>query len=67
MAVGGESELCYEQIVTDLAIENFSMGSFQIQLGLTKETYGFKGILGVDFMMKSGLIIDFHKNVAFRE
>lgn len=65
--VGGESELCYEQIVTDLAIENFSMGSFQVQLGLTKETYGFKGILGVDFMIKSRLIIDFQENVAFRK
>jgi hypothetical protein len=43
------------------------MGSFQIQLGLTKETYGLNGIFGVDFMIKSGLVINFKNNVASRE
>lgn len=47
--VGGESELCYEQSVTNLEIDNFQLESFQIQLGITKETYGFNEILGVDF------------------
>ncbi|MDC3413175.1 retropepsin-like domain-containing protein [Aquibacillus sp. 3ASR75-11] len=57
--VGGESELCYEQTVYDLEIDHYKMDSFQLQLGITKETYGFNGILGVDFMTKSNLIIDF--------
>lgn len=58
--VGGESELCYEQTVSNLGIDSYFMESFPIQLGITKETYGFNGILGVDFMIKSGMIIDFH-------
>lgn len=65
--VGGESELCYEQTVIDLEINNYLLDSFQIQLGITKETYGFNGILGVDFMIKSGLIIDFNEKVALRK
>lgn len=65
--VGGESELCYEQTVTDLEIEKFPLDSFQVQLGMTKETYGFNGILGVDFMLKSSLIIDFKEKVALRK
>ncbi|MEN1966661.1 aspartyl protease family protein [Lentibacillus sp. N15] len=59
--VGGESELCYKQTVTGLEIDNYLMGSFQMQLGITRETYGFNGILGVDFMLKSGLLIDFYE------
>lgn len=62
--VGGESELCYEQTVSDIKIDSYWIGSFQLQLGITKETYGFNGILGVDFMMKSGLIIDFQRLVT---
>lgn len=65
--VGGESELCYEQTVSGLVIDDFSLNSFQLQLGITKETYGFNGILGVDFMLKSGLIIDFQEMIATRK
>lgn len=65
--VGGESELCYEQTVTDLEIENFPLDSFQIQLGMTKETYGFNGILGVDYMIKSKVIIDFKEKLVLRK
>ncbi|WML53311.1 aspartyl protease family protein [Neobacillus sp. PS3-12] len=65
--VGGESELCYEQTVTQFEIDNFLLDSFHIQLGITKETYGFNGILGVDFMIMSGLIIDFNEKQAFRK
>jgi hypothetical protein len=64
--VGGESELCYEQTITDFEIDNYLLDSFQIQLGMTKETYGFNGILGVNFMIKSGLIIDFKEKAGFR-
>jgi Aspartyl protease len=65
--IGGESELCYEQTVLNLKIDNYLMDSFTIQLGITKETYGFNGILGVDFMMKAGLIIDFQEMIAERK
>jgi hypothetical protein len=43
--VGGESELCFEQTVKDLEIDNYLMNSFQLQLGITKETYGFMEFL----------------------
>lgn len=62
--VGGESELCYEQIVSDIKINNYLFDSFQLQLGITKETYGFNGILGVDFMIESGIIIDFNEMIV---
>lgn len=65
--VDGESELCYEQTVDGLEIDCFSLNSFQLQLGITKETYGFNGILGVDFMIESGLIIDFNVREAHRK
>lgn len=55
------------ETVTDLEIEKFPLDSFQVQLGMTKETYGFNGILGVDFMLKSSLIIDFKEKVALRK
>ncbi|MHC0038699.1 retropepsin-like aspartic protease [Pseudoneobacillus sp. C159] len=62
--VGGESELCYEQIVSDIKINNHLFESFQLQLGITKETYGFNGILGIDFMIESGAIIDLKKMIV---
>ena len=65
--VGGESELCFEQTVRDLGIDNFLLNSFQLQLGITKETYGFNGILGIDFMIKSGLVIDLKEKTAYRK
>jgi hypothetical protein len=65
--VGGESELCYEQIVTDIKINDHFFNSLQIQLGIIKETYGFNGILGVDFMNESNIIIDFNEMVVKQE
>ncbi|GIP44606.1 hypothetical protein J45TS6_30650 [Paenibacillus sp. J45TS6] len=58
--VGGSSELCYQQIVSDLSTDSIQ---FTIQLGLTKEPYGFDAILGVDFFYKYGLKIDFENLV----
>lgn len=57
--VGGTSEICYEQIVHHLKIDNHDLSSFPIQLGTIRETYGFDGILGIDFMLKSKLVADF--------
>ncbi|MFZ3591331.1 hypothetical protein ACOI1C_19400 [Bacillus sp. DJP31] len=54
------------QSVTDLKVDDFQMDTFQLQLGITKETYGFNGILGVDFMVRSGMIIDFEELNAKR-
>lgn len=62
--VGGESELCYEQIVSDLKINHHLFESFKLQLGITKETDGFNGILGIDFMIESGAIIDLKEMIV---
>lgn len=62
--IGGESELCYEQIVSDIKINHHLFNSFQLQLGITKETYGFNGILGIDFMVESGAIIDLKEMIV---
>ncbi|WP_246362863.1 aspartyl protease family protein [Paenibacillus alba] len=57
--VGGASELCYEQVVEDLQIGNFNLPFLKLQLGMTREPYGFDGILGIDFMTAVGLKVDF--------
>lgn len=62
--VGGESELCYEQSVSDIKINESLFDSFQLQLGISKETYGFNAILGVDFMTESGSVIDFKEMIV---
>jgi hypothetical protein len=64
--VGGASELCYEQIVEGLQIGTIFLPSFKLQLGMTREPYGFDGILGIDFMTAVGLKVDFKKmNIEF--
>ena len=57
--VGGYSELCYEQYVKNVEIDGQKLDLFLLQLGMTKELYGFDGILGIDFMLKTGVVIDF--------
>lgn len=57
--VDGTSEICYEQVVPHLEIENIDLASFPVQLGSVQEPYGFDGILGIDFMIKAKLKADF--------
>lgn len=57
--VGGASELCYEQLVENLQIGTIILASFKLQLGMTRDPYGFDGILGIDFMTAVGLKVDF--------
>jgi hypothetical protein len=63
--VGGESELCYEQPVSNLEIDSYLLDNFLIQLGITRETYGFDGIIGTDFIEKNHLILDFKKKIVY--
>lgn len=64
--IGGARELCYEQLVEDLQIGTIILPSFRLQLGMTKEPYGFDGILGIDFMTTVGLKVDFQNmNIEF--
>ncbi|PEA53828.1 hypothetical protein CON64_16490 [Bacillus pseudomycoides] len=53
--VGGYSEPCYEQEVMNINIDKQQLDKFLIQLGITKESYGFDGILGMDYMRKTGM------------
>ncbi len=57
--IGGQSELCYQQAVSNLFIDHLHLQNFTIQLGITKESYGFEAILGLDIMLHFGFKIDF--------
>jgi len=59
--IGGTSEACYEQSVQDITIDSVSLPSFRIQLGSIHEPYGFDGIIGIDYMLLTGLKVDFEK------
>lgn len=57
--VGGEAELCFEQKIENLEIDGQFLDSFLLQLGSVLEDYNFEGILGNDFMIKMGMVVDF--------
>lgn len=57
--VGGQSELCYQQSISNLYVDKLLLNNFTIQLGITRESYGFDAILGLDVMHKFGLKLDF--------
>lgn len=58
--VGGTSETCYEQLIPELQIEHIALDKLPIQLGSIQESYGFDGILGIDFMIKTKCKVDFN-------
>jgi hypothetical protein len=57
--VGGQSEVCYQQSVSGLYLDEYLLNDFQIQLGMTKIPYGFDAILGIDFFSRFNLKLDF--------
>lgn len=57
--VGGTSEICYEQQIPDLRIEQVALNDFPIQLGSIQEPYGFDGIVGIDFMIRAKCKVNF--------
>ncbi|MBP1905079.1 hypothetical protein J2Z32_001704 [Paenibacillus turicensis] len=57
--VGGTSEICYEQHISDLSIEHVDLTDFPIQLGSIQEPYGFDGIVGIDFMIRAKCKVNF--------
>ncbi|MFZ3590223.1 aspartyl protease family protein [Bacillus sp. DJP31] len=58
--VGGKGEVCNQQKVNGLSVDGQLLSDFNIQLGMIQDMYGFNGLLGFDFMLKTGLIIDFN-------
>ena len=63
--VGGQSELCYEQKLNEVKIGGFYFPSFVLQLGMTREPYGFDGILGSDFFQKTKSVIVFKNHIVY--
>ena len=57
--IGGTSEICYEQQISDLHIEQVALNDFPIQLGSIQEPYGFDGIIGIDFMIRAKCKVNF--------
>lgn len=57
--VGGKGEVCYQQKVTGLSIDGQQLNNFELQFGMIQDMYGFDGLIGIDFMLETGLSIDF--------
>jgi hypothetical protein len=57
--VGGKGEVCNQQTVNGLYIDNQLLNDYSLQLGMVQERYGFDGLIGIDFMLKTGMKIDF--------
>lgn len=55
----GGTEICIEQRVIGMMIDEFQLNEFAIQLGDVREMHGFDGIIGSDFFLENKLIIDF--------
>lgn len=57
--VGGTSEVCYEQQISEFRIEEVILDDCSIQLGSIQEPYGFDGIVGIDFMIRAKCKVNF--------
>lgn len=55
----GGAEICIEQKVSGMNIDEFHLNNFTIQLGDVREMHGFDGIIVSDFFLANKLIIDF--------
>ena len=64
--VGGLSEMCFQQNVDQINIEEIPLRNFQIQLGITNDTYGFDGIIGSDVLMELKLLIDYNQMKVYQ-
>lgn len=62
----GGTEICIEQKVSGMNIDEFQLSNFIIQLGDVREMNGFDGIIGSDFFLANKLIIDF-ENMEVRK
>jgi hypothetical protein len=58
--VGGKGEVCSQQKVSELYIDGQPLYDFNLQLGMVKDMYGFDGLIGIDFMLETGILLDFH-------
>jgi hypothetical protein len=56
----GGTEICIEQKIQQLILDEFTLDNFTIQLGDVNEMHGFDGIIGTDFLLQNKLLIDFN-------
>jgi hypothetical protein len=56
----GDTEICIEQKVKSIIMDEFELTNFAIQLGDVRNMHGFDGIIGSDFFTSNKLIIDFN-------
>ena len=59
--IGGKSDYCFELMTEGLMIDRFLLHHFTIQLGNLRDAYGFHAILGVDFLLATGLLMDLNQ------
>ncbi|WP_373233413.1 aspartyl protease family protein [Cohnella sp.] len=57
--IGGVGEVCNQQRVNGLSIDGQVLNDFDLQLGMVQEIYGLDGLIGLDFMIATGLKLDF--------
>lgn len=57
--IGGKGEVSNLQKVNGLYIDHQLLDDYDLQLGMVQDMYGFDGLLGFDFMIRTGLTIDF--------
>lgn len=60
----GGTEICIEQKISDLTIDEYRLHDFTLQLGDVNNMYGFEGIIGNDFLMLNKLVVDFNRMVV---
>lgn len=62
----GGTEICIEQTIRGINIDEFQLNNFTILLGDVREILGFDVIIGSDFFLANKLIIDF-ENMEVRK
>ncbi|TCP28693.1 hypothetical protein EV207_1163 [Scopulibacillus darangshiensis] len=62
--IGGQSELCCQQVLDGLNINGYCFNQFISQFGDIFGSYGFDAILGIDFLARGGVLLDFQNLVV---
>ena len=61
--IGGRETIVEKQIET-LALGNLSFGPFTIQMGSLSYGFQLNGIVGLDFLVKVGVVVDFEQMIV---
>lgn len=58
----GGTEFVYEKRIDKIALGTLAVMNIEIHVGSLEYGFGINGILGMDFMVKAGIIIDIKNN-----